>query len=102
MKIERIVLLVLVLAIPACFADRNETIQEESLGYFRFIGNLEGTTVTAVKDEQVILSGLIPMPATNYSVRPGVYPVTIPRAGASIVTRKLFVADGQILEVRIP
>ena len=102
MKARWIMLVILVLAIPACFADRNEVTQEESLGYFRFIGNLEGATVTAAKDDQVILSGLIPTPATNYSVRPGVYRVTITRSGAKIVERKLFVADGQVLEVRIP
>ena len=102
MKSRWILLLILALAVPACFAERNEVIQQESLGYFRFIGNLEGTVVTATKDGQAILSGLIPKPRTNYSARPGVYQMVVTRGGATIVSRKLFVVDGQVLEVRIP
>ncbi len=102
MKAHWILLLLLVLAVPACFAERNEVIQQESLGYFRFIGNLEGAVVTATKDDQAILEGLMPMPKTNYSARPGVYRMVVTRGGATIVSRKLFVVDGQVLEVRIP
>ncbi len=97
-----IMLLIVVLTIPACFAERNEVIEQESLGYFRFTGDLEGAVVTATKDDQAILNGLIPMPKTNYSARPGVYRMVITRGGATVVKRKLFVVDGQVLEVRIP
>ena len=106
MKARQLLLLLLlvflVFAVPACFAERNEVIEKESLGYFRFIGNLEGAVVTATKDDQAILNGLIPMPKTNYSARPGVYRLVVTRGGATVVERKLFVVDGQVLEVRIP
>ncbi len=104
MKARWMVILALTLIVfaPACFQSRNEVIEKESLGYFRFIGNLEGTMVDATKDGQAILTGLTPMPKTNYSVRPGVYQLVVTRGGVAVVQRKLFVVDGQVLEVRIP
>ena len=104
MKARSLILMTLVAVVfaPACFQSRNEVIEQESLGYFRFIGNLEGAVVDATLDGQAILTGLIPMPKTNYSVRPGVYRMVAMRGGVAVVERKLFVVDGQVLEVRIP
>ncbi len=104
MKTRWIVLaaLLLLLSAPGCFESRNEVIEKESLGYFRFTGNLQGAVVDATKDGQAVLTGLVPEEKTNYSVRPGVYRLTVTRGGMKVVERKLFVVDGQVLEVRIP
>ena len=48
------------------------------------------------------VTALVPEPITDYSVRPGIYRITVEKEGMAVVERQLYVADGQVLEVRVP
>ena len=99
-----LLLLALALAAPACYRSRNEVVQVESLGKIRFVGNVEGGVATVTRDSEVLVDHvvLMPEPIIDYSVRPGIYQIVVEKNGGPVVHRKLYVADGQVLEVRVP
>ena len=99
-----VILLALALAAPACYRSRNEVVQLESLGYIRFVGNVEGGVATVTRDTVVLVdhAPLTAEPITDFSVRPGMYRVVVEKPGGTVVHREVYVADGQVLEVRVP
>lgn len=85
-----------------CFRERKSVTQVDSLAKIRFTGETRGALYHVEKD-RAPLGAPVPIdPSTSYEIAPGAYEIVVTRDGAVVVKRRLLLADGQTVEIRVP
>ena len=82
-----------------------EAKQLEERSYLRFVGSTTGAHVAIVGKKSysfVVDASHDPADDVRYAIDPDNYRVTVTKNGEVIVDRRIFVADGETREVRVP
>ena len=95
-------LLLLILASPCCFRAHQEARQVDAAAYLHFTGNPDGGLATLESEGARIWVDQPIEPRIRYTVKPGVYRLTVSKDGAVVADRKIFLGDQQVFEVRVP
>jgi len=90
------------MTLAACYGTRQEARQLDAVSYLSFTGNVQDCTAILRQDGETVWPGTEIARRARYTVEPGVYELTVQRAGKVIVRRLIYLEDQQTFEVRIP